>query len=166
MQITCNTSSAYHVQHIKCFSRATHQVLITCNTSSAYHVQHIKCFSRATHQVQHIKCFSRATHQVLITCNTSSAYHVQHIKCLSRATHQVLLTCNMSCATWFVRRDSSANKVDSVEITFVLVVIFLAETFNLPQVKMRVGCLRRRLLLLSVVVKNVLNYVLMCVDLL
>ena len=80
----CNTSSAYHVQHIECLSRATHRVLITRNTSSAYHAQHIECLSRATHRV-------------LTTCNTSSAYHVQHIECLSRATHRVLITCNMSC---------------------------------------------------------------------
>ena len=49
---TCNTSGAFHVQHIRCFSRATHQVLFTCNTSGAFHVQHIRCFSRATLCVQ------------------------------------------------------------------------------------------------------------------
>ena len=32
---------ANHVQHIDRLSRATHRSLITCNTSIAYHVQHV-----------------------------------------------------------------------------------------------------------------------------
>ena len=43
VQIMCNTSGAYHVQHIGRLSRATHRALITCNTSGVYHVQHAVC---------------------------------------------------------------------------------------------------------------------------
>ena len=55
----CNTSSAFHVQHIERFSRATHRALFTCNTSSAFHVQHIERLSRATHRALftcHMSC--------------------------------------------------------------------------------------------------------------
>ena len=86
--ITCNTSGACHVQHIRRLSRATHRALVTCNTSGAYHVQHIGRLSSATHRA-------------LVTCNTSGAYHVQHIGRLSRATHRALITCSMSCAIWY-----------------------------------------------------------------
>ena len=97
----CNTSGAYHEQHIRCIPCATHQVHTMCNTSGAYHVQHIRCIPWATHQVhtmsntsgayheQHIRCIPCATHQVHTMCNTSGAYHVQHIRCIP-------------CATWHV----------------------------------------------------------------
>ena len=36
------------------------------------------------------------------------------ITCKSRATHRALITCNMSCAMWHARNDSSAIGLDIV----------------------------------------------------
>ena len=51
--------------------------------------------------------------RVQIMCNTSSVYHMQHAVC------------------HLVRRDSSAIKMDRVEIAFILALSLLAETINL-----------------------------------
>ena len=66
--------------------------------------------------------------RVQITCNTLGADHMQHVVCKSRATRRALITCNVSCATWYegTAQLLSLAELKSHYFSFVL----LAETIN------------------------------------